>query len=1239
MKFIIYNSVYENNSMKQTIFSPKTLISNVLTRETLDESLAQCKVSLLLNFEQEYTPYTRFFIDIYDDAAGEETHLLKRLDYVLETDIVDRPSLSENFWIHQLNLVESSAAAQAIILPNCSLTWLLDDTLIRYYGSIPQGLTQQIYSNGYRTKRDTEETRNLNADAFNQMKNVTQSGRIVTNRGGGKLNPDRNTPIVLAQSDTAYNFTYNIPQMYLDLSYYNFKFTGFAWIGKRIMSYFWRGEKELSTVTIMYVNGIEKSRTYHNGASTLYNKEGSYDYFYDRIKWFGADNDTEGLGLATEINSKCPTSCMDRINYYTDSPEYPNYYNFNTNKIDNYNIGSSVNSITIDLLSDDYYDKQIRFVTYPYVKMFKVSNGSFLSTFDPEENPTFGGQIEIQQNTGNRNFMLPISSSGFNLSYEYSIRAVKSDYSEKQLVKSAPPYNAYDMLNKLQISYLNVQDSGETLQELYNKLPFQFDDDVKQIALETIVPEVSFAQKSLFQAIQFLCYFMGGIPKIEALPDSPSFVIHLKKLGGDTETNYGNLISIYNSKHMSEFVTEIKTEYQNLVNSTGLLTEIIHPSSDNETNHYSVDNIALRTKYDIDRVAKIRVYDITNSSKGWAEATDLFFSEQIYNMLSGFYTIDRTSDNQYEGTIPNKGMCLYYTHGSNRIQGLQYKCPEAYDDPTNLNNTNCYAIKNFLWAAFNRDSDGTPKNPFSPNSNKEQCYAINPSNYIYEISYVPIVNSEISSVRPDLRKYFLNDSISKYPMYQQRSQASEYFIEAYKLGNKNYGELIRQSNTVYEVDDWFEDISKIHQPGEIYRIDNLYYINTIQTEYCPDFITQHISLTKDFNRLSQYIGLDSQSRWYRVPEQYSDRYINQKIFLYVYTEYDQTNAPIVASNWVTDNGKKTLWQYILKKKQNYPTSAQVTFYSDQPFANEGNSVSVVLPVASLPVGSTLSMSFDCKDNFSPGAAYIQNGNFKDTLSNWSRKKMIDSSGSAQDVIISDSSNNSTSTKDNSIAYWFPNNDSYCDLNGRAQKISIDIAEVFKDSSASYNASTRNDIYCLPFTSLIDFQKNVIGSSNNLSENSKIIKIPSFFALKDAGERMLFVVSSILETGSDRFSFSRYLWETNSNVDPTGCKWIALNKEITKFVEPVVQPEYIISTYYNGVNLDAEQLFDYDNGAIRLNSWLSTLSDTQVEQLKSVALVTDNDDETSYLYQRPILYRNVYGAIKEEKICDWLFKFM
>lgn len=1296
--FKVYNSVYQQDKMIRTDFDRNALVSNIVEKDTLDESLSQCKTTLALAYSEEFSPYTRFFIDI----CNENDTVLKHLNYVVERDAVEPIIISESDkFLHHLSLIESSATAQTVLLPNNSLTWQLKDTVLRYYGIVPQ----KTY-NGDFNKKSTPTPSSAGKEYlmgtwahskfFYHADNALEGWVDGTN-----VNPSLAMPIICPEDAKVYNFTYTIPKMYLKKSISDaFREGVFLGYDVTYNNLWTSGDgQELSTVTYIKdkKNNSVIMTVYHSGASTL---QPTVDgYMYDN---YGPDifkmQPYEDLGAYRR-------QFQGAIGIQAANMEYTSNINghivvnkiFNTRKIENYNTSNSRDSITIDLLGTiigddgaayDIKDSGISFTTCPYIKVYKYSDNSFLDDFELMDFPSFPEYISMEKPTQGADYgYCPISKGRqWSLKYTYFASANTADVKETTLTKSSKPYNAYEMFNKLQISYLQIEDTGLSDATLFGLLPYQFDDKSAVLAKDTTLPEVNFSQKSLWDALIFLCSFMGAIPTCQAQADTPQFIVHLNLLGATTETEQesSNLMTIYNSRDMSECVTEIKNEYNNIINSTGVKTEYLHGCSPDESSFVSVDNMVFLTEERIDRVISFGIIDpALPEGQQYADATDLFFNLVNYNQLSGFYDIPTLADsNSYNGTLPNKGMCLYYENGTNKIGGLQYKCPDKFTSALSPTTINCYAIKNFIWSAFHRKGS-VADNPFHPETNKKACYAINPNSYIFVLRYVPIVNAEVSITRQDLRKFDMNSKMYKYPLYQQRNQADDYFCEAYKLGHKVWGELIRMSNTIYSVSDCFSDIAKIHNCGELYHInqkgrdvitgegyhdENLYYINTVETEFTDSFIVQNITLSKDFNRISQYIGLDSSSRFYEVPEKYCDRYVKENAFFHIFTEFDELPSFIKADIGkdssgkvtVTDYsdfshaGKQMLLNYILKKDNHYPEIVEITFVD---FG--GGSKTVVLPISVLPIGSNLQFNFRCKDNFSAGTGYIGSpmfsggAQFTNLNSSFKQYNQLTATGVTTPIVMCDTSNDNGNVQ----PYYFPICDSYCDIYGRVKSYKYSIGVKLKADGTIFTPNIRKDMQVLPLTEVVDFVGNKIGKSNLLDDSLKVITSRQKLVYKDAGERLLFSLCLNISTGSDRFSFSRYIWEANINANPSGTKIVALTKEINKFTESIITDDMVAKdgTGSKIMCSNASSLVNLEQGRINISGWIGHLTDEEINQVQSIAIMsaetksTDPDKPNTYLYGKPMLYKNLgnvkeivkEGAVisaKQIKTTDWLFAF-
>lgn len=319
----------------------------------------------------------------------------------------------------------------------------------------------------------------------------------------------------------------------------------------------------------------------------------------------------------------------------------------------------------------------------------------------------------------------------------------------------------------------------------------------------------------------------------------------------------------------------------------------------------------------------------------WSQAYDLtpyVFEKADYDNLSS-----------YGGTYPYaKAFALYYTQGKEGIFGLWHKDPKPI-----TNAFDGYAIVNILRLVSGNQSLGISAYPLLS----------------FQIAYAPIFRARIptpKAIRLD----------TKYPRNLVYNQGANQ-IETRYYGENLKGVSARLGNIDKTVTYKVGYLSDIPKSGQLY--DDEYYISAVSAEIQPLFIKVTLGLSKDFNRLSQYIGISSENRLYEVSEKsamYRDSLKNE----YVVITSDenraiaQTNGGFFAGK-TCDELKAMFTADYSNVNGGRISFAKVSAYSknntNTPLGNE-----MLLPVTSAAFGNTMSFGFNFEDNYSAGQKQV-----------------------------------------------------------------------------------------------------------------------------------------------------------------------------------------------------------------------------------------------------------------------------
>lgn len=312
------------------------------------------------------------------------------------------------------------------------------------------------------------------------------------------------------------------------------------------------------------------------------------------------------------------------------------------------------------------------------------------------------------------------------------------------------------------------------------------------------------------------------------------------------------------SQNINEYCTSVDTRAENLVNSIDKRKgSIIDPDGENYKSlrseiinaRIAENNGEVVTAYPIYEIEKVMCgiakRNPQNASDYWqlspVDITDYIVEETAY----------RANLSSYSGSFPySKAFALYYTQGSPNIKGLFFKAPSVINNAFKDN-----TIVNILKQVTGASSLNT-------------TYAL----YSFQVTYKPIYNARFVHSKP----YVDPDESERTLFYNQ----SENLIETSYYGENVKGAVARLGNAEQSLTYYFKDIDNIPKAGQLFDNDN--YISAVMVQVMPSYLKCTVTLSKDFNRLSEYIGVKSLKYLYEVNERAAyDRTILLKEYIEV----------------------------------------------------------------------------------------------------------------------------------------------------------------------------------------------------------------------------------------------------------------------------------------------------------------------------------------------------------------------
>lgn len=454
---------------------------------------------------------------------------------------------------------------------------------------------------------------------------------------------------------------------------------------------------------------------------------------------------------------------------------------------------------------------------------------------------------------------------------------------------------------------------------------------------KVIAPEFSMTKSTLREQLQQV----GGF--IHAEPRLVDGKIYFDKYGGTemSRISQKQFISDTQTQSIDEFCTELDSTADNLVNRLNYAQGVvIEPYADGarsvrtEQTNIRIDetNGICETTLPISDVVKLECAVPTNAAgntySDFRDITSFLYEDSDYGNLSSY-------DVNVNGS---KAYALYWERNARNIKGLFFKNENAINAVFSN-----YAIYNIMLACGVKMNTGTNK-------------ASNYPRIKFRISYIPTYTARLRT-----NKSLVIDGKPRTLAYNQGANS----VETQYYGENLKGVVARLGNIertlTYKLT-WLTDIPKA---GELFDEHN--YISAVSVEMYATYFKVTIGLSRDFNRLSEYIGISSEYRQYQVSETavYNRESVLEE-YAVITTDASKTSdstrmyrgISYLAETFVpTDKSINKLLTYALVKttdKSKNTTLAQV-----------------LLPLIASSFGNTISFRFAFKDNYSAGQKSVK----------------------------------------------------------------------------------------------------------------------------------------------------------------------------------------------------------------------------------------------------------------------------
>ena len=211
-------------------------------------------------------------------------------------------------------------------------------------------------------------------------------------------------------------------------------------------------------------------------------------------------------------------------------------------------------------------------------------------------------------------------------------------------------------------------------------------------------------------------------------------------------------------------------------------------------------------------------------------------------------------------------------------------------------------------------------------------------------------------------------------------------VEASYYGESMKGAIARMGNVEKTYTFVFAGLARIPKVGDLF--DDDYYISTVDVEIQPESTKITLGLSQDFNRYSEFIGINTAKRVYEVSERQAyDSNLSYRDYVVIGDKVSSENTLFDISRIATTFS------------QNFETEPITLAIAQGEDDSENLLAEIALPVQTAAFGNAAVMTFKYEDNYSAG-------------------------------------NNVTWREQNNVQGWFTNGVAYSDVHGNMEYLHL-----------------------------------------------------------------------------------------------------------------------------------------------------------------------------------------------------------
>jgi hypothetical protein len=936
-KIYLYDSTQENNGYKGTDYSSNLSQADVSV-ENLDDTIDTNELTLYgLSFRTEFEPKTKFIIEKYQRQTNSDNYIkVKEFDREVSHDSVEQPIMSDDtYFDHHISLSDASIEAQFRPVDNIAITYKLKDISLSSTPTYDTNAKINInesnvnYSGNLNNFWNIWSSQSQNANNFNFIMPDYYTIGGKTPSWSDWTNFLLNQEIPEGQSTKSVSLP--IPMLYCTCSTYQ------------------NGDKPIITINRGYcsIDAIVQETDVNGATTTLINRtinpasDIAIENGWNTNSYIGGDTLKKGAIESRAYRFVYKNPLVLSNTFYSLVSTFSQFNE--SDRVLNFDI--KINCTYKIIIKRHKFSLQDARNIYP----------NTYGTDNYDEYPAYF-------NTSTSNYYVVITKANNNPQYindnypsvSTQFYSVLAGANETFFTKSANPATAYDLFNK---SILTTQDFRKINGTIVDETPKPFYiggiNDLQNLKNATII-ESLYNQNNLWQIFMEVGKYIHAKPYLTFGTDN-RYLVNFNYYGRtDQNTDNTNRISVFNSKFVEEYISSCTSYITNMVQLGGTITEILAPkstSSDYLVSNNTAELITNKNIIEIDDLQVIRksdneIRDLAGKGTHGESTNGYVFSKDIYNLLSV-----NANDSI------NKGLAIYYELGTNIVKGFNYQLPSINTGDAQTD----YAIKRIIGTVFGIETS--------------LWKDIKVNDYLFKIVYKTKDTLRQDQSRPDLRKFILATKYDRVPQHIQFNNQTDIVVDSARFGNNIYGKLIRTGNSIIQKGGWISDLNNLIRAGDLYYInDEPYYASKVKTTYFVDHAICDVEYSKDFNRLSQIIGIPSEPRFYEVATtNLSNREKNFNDYVLLGTTNE--NVSNAVDTYIQDNGWNYLNSLLFENGIDFPKYSVTYFKNDidkaTPVLGSGSfSTSVCLPISCYTSETTLTFEWDMQDNLSAGDQVI-----------------------------------------------------------------------------------------------------------------------------------------------------------------------------------------------------------------------------------------------------------------------------